>query len=67
MVGVFANNLDGDEATRRKQALALVSTCVGGMVLARAVADKDLANELRNSARQSVFASAGWPMAETQE
>jgi len=63
MVGIFASNLDGDEANRRKRALALVSTCVGGMVLARAL-DEAPADEVRRSAREFVLASANWPLGE---
>jgi TetR/AcrR family transcriptional repressor of nem operon len=62
MVGIFAANLEGDDATRRERALALASTCVGGMVLARAVDSPELAHELREAARRQVFGSAGWPL-----
>jgi TetR/AcrR family transcriptional regulator, transcriptional repressor for nem operon len=64
MVGIFAENLDGDQTARRERALALAATCVGGMVLARAVDSPELADELREAARRQVFASAGWPLTE---
>jgi TetR/AcrR family transcriptional regulator, transcriptional repressor for nem operon len=64
MVGIFAANLAGDEAVRPERALALASMCVGGMVLARAVDDLALAEELRASVRRQVFAATGWPMTE---
>ena len=43
----------------REQALALVAIVVGGMVLARAVDNADLASELRVSARAQAFRMAG--------
>ena len=63
MVDVFEANLPQDDsAPRRERALALAATVVGGMVLARAVDDKNLADELRDSARRQVFAETGWNM-----
>ena len=58
MVNVFARNLT--EPRARDQALALVSTCVGAMVIARALDDRTLADEFRDAAREQVFASTGW-------
>jgi AcrR family transcriptional regulator len=61
MVDVFALNLSGPQA--RKVALAKVSTCVGAMVIARAIDDRDLAEELRDAAREQVLAGTGWESA----
>jgi TetR/AcrR family transcriptional regulator, transcriptional repressor for nem operon len=58
MLGVFAANLKGKDKGGR--ALALVSVCVGAMVLARAVDDTDLAAALLEAARGHVLASSGW-------
>jgi TetR/AcrR family transcriptional regulator, transcriptional repressor for nem operon len=58
MLTVFATNLQGPDA--RERALALVSLCVGAMVVARAVDDPALANALRLAARKHVLASSGW-------
>lgn len=58
MLGVFVANLRGDDAHER--ALALVSVCVGAMVVARAVDDPTLANAFRQAARKHVLASSGW-------
>jgi TetR/AcrR family transcriptional repressor of nem operon len=44
----------------REHALALVALCVGGMVLARNVGDRDLADEFRRAARAQVLKTAGW-------
>jgi len=60
MVDVFAANLGPGEGSPRERALALAAMVVGGMVLARAVDDKMLADELRASARTQALAMAGW-------
>lgn len=59
MVGAFAANLEPNDQPARERALALVAMVVGGMVLARAVDDKNLAAELRDSARKQAFEMAG--------
>jgi hypothetical protein len=46
-----------DEA---QQALVVLALCVGGMVLARAVGDQVLADELRDTVHKHVFMTAGW-------
>lgn len=58
MLTVFVANLAGDDA--RDRALALVSVCVGTMVVARAVDDPALANAFRKAARKHVLANSGW-------
>ena len=58
MLTVFAANLRGPDA--REHALALVSLCVGAMVVARAVDDPALADAFREAARNHVLASSGW-------
>lgn len=61
MAGAFAANLDPvDDRTPRERALALVALAVGGMVLARAIDDKALSDEIRDSARAQAFATTGW-------
>jgi TetR/AcrR family transcriptional repressor of nem operon len=60
MVAVFAANLGPSERSPREHALAIAAVVVGGMVLARAVDDEALSDELRESARREVFASTGW-------
>lgn len=60
MAGAFAENLPADGRAPRERALALVAMVVGGMVLARAIDDKALADDLRASARRQVFEIAGW-------
>ncbi len=58
MLKVFAAALPGPDGSER--ALALISLCVGAMVVARAVDDPALADELRMAARKHVLASSGW-------
>ena len=61
MVGVIAANLDSaDPRPARERALAITATMVGGMVLARAIDDDDMVEDLRQSARRLVYDVAGW-------
>ena len=61
MVGAFAANLEPEDGmSSRERGLALVALAVGGMVLARAVDDKALADEVRDSAHKQAFATTGW-------
>ncbi|MEE9432705.1 MAG: TetR/AcrR family transcriptional regulator [Sphingorhabdus sp.] len=53
MVGIFENNLEGDDSTARQKALSLAALCVGGMVLARTLPDSGLAEEVRRAALDS--------------
>lgn len=48
-----------DTATQRAQALAMVSTMVGALLLARAVGDEGLSKELREAARHALPAGRG--------
>jgi TetR/AcrR family transcriptional repressor of nem operon len=58
MVRLFKANLDGPDA--HEQALTLVTLCVGGMVLARALDDPLLADDFRNAARKYALSTTGW-------
>ena len=55
MIGLFESNLEKSPGHREK-ALTLATMCVGGMVLARTLPDQNLADELRNAARDSALA-----------
>ena len=48
-----------DAAARREQALAMLSTLVGALLLSRAVGDAGLSRELRDAARKSLPVAAG--------
>jgi TetR/AcrR family transcriptional regulator, transcriptional repressor for nem operon len=60
MARAFEANLPPGKPSARQRALALVAVCVGGMVLARAIDDAELANDLRKAARSHVLAASGW-------
>lgn len=60
MLGCFEQNLPATDMTSRNRALAVAATIVGGMVLARAIDDPALADELRAAALAEVMASTGW-------
>ncbi|WP_457422763.1 TetR/AcrR family transcriptional regulator [Roseateles sp. P5_E7] len=69
--GVFAEGVESlvatlqgqmpaaDEGEKREQALAMLSTMVGSLLLSRAVGDKGLSRELREAARKSLPAGGG--------
>jgi AcrR family transcriptional regulator len=58
MVDVFQANLKGHGA--RDQAMVLVALCVGGMVVARALDDVDLAAEFLATTHEHALTAAGW-------
>jgi TetR/AcrR family transcriptional repressor of nem operon len=58
MIAVFKANLKGRAA--RADAMILVALCVGGMVLARALDDGDLADEFLGRAHRHALSTAGW-------
>jgi AcrR family transcriptional regulator len=60
MLTCFEANLPSTDLSARDRALAVAATVVGGMVLARAIDDPAMADELRAAARSEVFASTGW-------
>jgi AcrR family transcriptional regulator len=57
LVEVFENHLNEPQA--RECALALVALCVGGMVLAKNVGDRDLADDFRRAAHAEVLRALG--------
>lgn len=58
MVFTFQSNMKGRKA--REQALVFAAICVGGMVLARAVDDRDLGDDLRQAANRHILNMSGW-------
>ena len=58
MIDVFKVNLKGRAA--REQALMLLTLCVGGMVLARAIDDEALAADFLGAARNHALKTTGW-------
>lgn len=64
MVGVFEKSLERELRPNREHALAMTALCVGGMVIARALADLKLSTELRDAALRVAFELGGWPNGE---
>jgi len=60
MVRVIENTSGNLGKSRRAKAQAIAALCVGGMVVARAVEDEKLADELRKSCTQTALALGGW-------
>ena len=58
MVGLFESSLKGRARKKRQDALTLAALCVGGMVLARTLADSDLANEVKSAAHRHALTIA---------
>lgn len=61
MVSVFEAGLPHDDVPARERAIAMVALCVGGMVLARAVDDEALSDELRGAVLKLANAEFGAP------
>jgi TetR/AcrR family transcriptional repressor of nem operon len=60
MVGVLERSLIQNGQPRRTTAHAMAALCVGGMVVARAVADRRLADELRDACMTVALDLGGW-------
>lgn len=60
MVEIFENDMTRGGQRGRKKALAVASLCVGGMVLARSVEDRALADELRDAALAAALSLGDW-------
>jgi len=60
MVSVLERSLVEKGARRRETAQAAAALCIGGMIVARAVADPDLANELRAACMAVALQLGGW-------
>jgi AcrR family transcriptional regulator len=60
MVGLFETSLRRAGRPDRKRALAMAGLCVGGMVVARAVDDRALADGLRDAAASVALELGGW-------
>ena len=57
VIDIFASNLSEPEA--RERALSLAAMCVGAMVIARAVDDVQLGDEIRSAARDQLLGALG--------
>lgn len=60
MVSVLERSAAGNNGPRRDQAQAIAALCVGGMVVARAMADRGYADELRDACMGVALELGGW-------
>jgi AcrR family transcriptional regulator len=60
MVSVLERSLVDKNRPRRVRARAIAALCVGGMVVARSMADRRLADELRGSCMAMALKLGGW-------
>lgn len=58
--GKAAKTARGSRRRRAETAKAMAALCIGGMVVARALEDRSLADELRESCTAIAFELAGW-------
>jgi len=61
MVSAMERSLIHNSQPRRTTAQAMAALCVGGMVVARAVADRRLADNLRDACMTVALQLGGWP------
>src|SRR6266436_1272378 len=60
MVDVLERSLSAKNRRGHTRARAIAALCVGGMVLARSMEDRDLADELRDACMGVALALGGW-------
>jgi AcrR family transcriptional regulator len=60
MFDVLARSLAGRNGDRRATAQAIAATCIGGMIVARTVADRRVADELRQACADIATRLGGW-------
>jgi TetR/AcrR family transcriptional regulator, transcriptional repressor for nem operon len=60
MVSVLERSTAKNGGQQRGQAQAIAALCVGGMVVARAMADRDYADELRDACMNIALELGGW-------
>lgn len=63
MVGILELNLLDGATDRHELAHAIAALCVGGMVVARAISNRDQADELRESCMAVALRLGGWDSA----
>lgn len=67
MIDVFEQALGRDGQVARYRAHAIATLCVGGMVLARSIEDRALADELRDAATDIALSLGQWPRSMSDE
>jgi hypothetical protein len=66
MIDVFEQALQRGQAARSR-ARAIATLCIGGMVLARSIEDRVLADEIRESAMSVALSLGQWPRRTSNE
>lgn len=64
LIEMFERNMKQNGQTARSRALAVAALCVGGMVLARSVDDRALADEMRVAAEAAALELGKWERVE---
>ena len=64
MVSVLERSLCDKNQRRRTRAQAIAAMCIGGMIVARTMVDRRLADDLREGCKQTAFQLGGWEKAE---
>jgi AcrR family transcriptional regulator len=62
MIDVFEQALQRDGQAARSRARAIATLCVGGMVLARSIENRGLADEVREAAKGVALSLGRWPV-----
>jgi TetR/AcrR family transcriptional repressor of nem operon len=60
MVSALERSTTVDRRHRRARAQAIAALCIGGMVVARALANRKVADELREGCMLTALALGGW-------
>src|ERR1700758_4616229 len=60
MIDIFEQELQRNGQTARCRARAIATLCIGGMVLARSVEDRRLADEIRDAAKTIALSLGQW-------
>ena len=63
MVTLLGRDVRNDSQPREDTAMVIAALCIGGMVVARSVNDRDLADRLREAATNGALALGGWTSA----
>jgi TetR/AcrR family transcriptional regulator, transcriptional repressor for nem operon len=66
LIDIFEQGLERKGDAARERALAMAALCVGGMVLARTIEDRALADELREAARSVALSLSRWQSEENE-
>ena len=63
MVSVLERSLRDNKQRRRIRAQAIAAMCIGGMIVARTMVDRDQADELREGCKSMAYRLGGWQKA----